>query len=48
MGMLREPLYRALMHLRPPKYTANDHVQASVQRFTHGCGCMKRNVHELD
>ncbi|MCB8840214.1 TetR/AcrR family transcriptional regulator C-terminal domain-containing protein [Aurantimonas sp. VKM B-3413] len=48
MGMLREPLYQALVHLRPPKHTANDHVQESVQSFVHGCGRVKGNVHELD
>jgi DHA2 family multidrug resistance protein len=40
MGLLREPLYQALM-LNPAtsqKGTATDRVKASIERFLHGCG----------
>lgn len=48
MGLLREPLYQALM-LNPvtsQKGTAADRVKASIERFLHGCASARSARYE--
>jgi len=48
MGLLREPLYQALM-LNPvtsEKRTAADHIKASIERFLHGCASARSARYE--
>lgn len=48
MGLLREPLYQALM-LNPEtsqKATAADRVKAGIERFLHGCASARSATYE--